>query len=61
MIDIVRNVEYRDLLEEKISKKLHEMQKRMPPGQTYNLHSEGACDMLAREIYDVIEEHRLNN
>jgi hypothetical protein len=47
------------MMKKLISKIIHEAQSKMPTGQSWNLHSKAACDMLAEKIAKELELERV--
>ena len=41
--------------EQRVSEALHEAEEIMPAGQSWNLGSKAACDMLATKIVEVLD------
>jgi len=45
----------RRVKEERVARVLHEAEEKMPAGQSWNLGSKAACDMLAAKILEEID------
>jgi len=45
----------RRIKEERVARVLHEAEEQMPAGQSWNLGSKAACDMLATKILEEID------